>query len=97
VNSAIGSMFGLYRTTLSLFSTCVARGFTNYPNGHQFASEFVMMSRGQVQLGRIPVTDKLVYWFVTRLRTSRGHQLLLSHTCMLKVLDLILIKLFITI
>ncbi|KAK7341057.1 hypothetical protein VNO80_23981 [Phaseolus coccineus] len=71
VNSAIGSMFGLYRTTLSLFSTCVARGFTNYPNGHQFASEFVMMSRGQVQLGRLPVTDKLVYWFVTRLRTSR--------------------------
>lgn len=80
VNSAIASMFGLHRTTLRLFSTSVARGFTNYPNGHKFSSEFVMMSKGQVQLGRLPVTDKLVYWFVTRLRTSKGHQILLSYT-----------------
>lgn len=72
VNSAIANMFGLHRTKLLLFSTCVARGFTNFPNGHQFASEFVVMSRGQVQLGRIPVSDQLVYWFVTRPRTSKG-------------------------
>ncbi|KAG4966698.1 hypothetical protein GLYMA_12G003400v4 [Glycine max] len=71
VNSAIANMFGLHRTKLLLFSTCVARGFTNFPNGHQFASEFVVMSRGQVQLGRIPVSDQLVYWFVTRPRTSK--------------------------
>ncbi|XP_027912073.1 monooxygenase 1-like [Vigna unguiculata] len=75
VNSAIASMFGLHRTTLSLFSTSVARGFTNYPNGHQFASEFVVMSKGQVQLGRLPVTDKVVYWFVTRLRTSKDSKI----------------------
>ncbi|CAJ1978273.1 unnamed protein product [Sphenostylis stenocarpa] len=71
VNSAIGSMFGLHKATLSLFSTTVARGFTNYSNGHQFASEFVMMIKGQVQLGRIPLSDKLVYWFVTKPRTSQ--------------------------
>ncbi|XP_022632604.1 monooxygenase 1 isoform X5 [Vigna radiata var. radiata] len=75
VNSAIASMFGLHRTTLRLFSTSVARGFTNYPNGHKFSSEFVMMSKGQVQLGRLPVTDKLVYWFVTRLRTSKDSKI----------------------
>ncbi|XP_047172579.1 monooxygenase 1-like [Vigna umbellata] len=75
VNSAIASMFGLHRTTLRLFSTSVARGFTNYPNGHRFSSEFVMMSKGQVQLGRLPVTDKLVYWFVTRLRTSKDSKI----------------------
>ncbi|TKY68032.1 3-hydroxybenzoate 6-hydroxylase 1 [Spatholobus suberectus] len=71
VNSAIANMFGLHQTKLLLFSTTVARGFTNYSNGHQFASEFVVMSRCQAQLGRIPVSDKLVYWFVTRPRTSQ--------------------------
>ncbi|KAJ1391167.1 hypothetical protein SESBI_36863 [Sesbania bispinosa] len=71
VNSITANIVGLHPTKLLLFSTCVARGFTNYPNGHQFASEFVVMSRGSVQLGRIPVTDKLVYWFVTRLRSSQ--------------------------
>ena len=73
VNSIVADMVGLRPMRLLLFSTCVARGFTNYPNGHQFASEFVVISRGQVQLGRIPVSDKLVYWFVTRLRTNQGH------------------------
>ncbi|KAJ1426493.1 hypothetical protein SESBI_10236 [Sesbania bispinosa] len=74
VNSITANIVGLHPTKLLLFSTCVARGFTNYPNGHQFASEFVVMSRGNVQLGRIPVTDKLVYWFVTRLRSSQGYR-----------------------
>lgn len=73
MNSTIANMVGLHPTKFLLFSTCVARGFTDYPNGHQFASEFVVMSRGQVQLGRIPVTEKLVYWFVTRPRTSQGY------------------------
>ncbi|XP_061359378.1 monooxygenase 1-like [Gastrolobium bilobum] len=71
VHSSIANMLGLNSTKLLVFSICVARGFTNYLNGHQFASEFVVISRGQVQLGRIPMSDKLVYWFVTRLRTSQ--------------------------
>jgi hypothetical protein len=73
VNSTIANMVGLHKTKLLRFSTCAARGFTEYPNGHQFPSEFAMISRGQVQLGRIPMTDKLVYWFVTRLNTAQGH------------------------
>ncbi|XP_039688810.1 monooxygenase 1 [Medicago truncatula] len=64
-------MVTLHQTKLLHFSTCVARGFTKYPNGHQFPNEFAMISRGQVQLGRIPMTDKLVYWFVTRLNTAQ--------------------------
>ncbi|RDX67892.1 Monooxygenase 1, partial [Mucuna pruriens] len=73
INSAIANMFGLHRIKLSSFSLSVARGFTNYPNDHEYASEFVVMSRGQVQLGRIPVSNKLVYWFVTRPRTYQGN------------------------
>ncbi|XP_058777224.1 monooxygenase 1-like isoform X1 [Vicia villosa] len=71
VNSIVANMVALHPTKLLRFSTCVARGFTKYQNGHPFLSEFVMMSRGQVQLGRIPMTDKLVYWFVTRLSTCQ--------------------------
>ncbi|CAL0334300.1 unnamed protein product [Lupinus luteus] len=71
VNSCIANMVGSNPTKLMLFSTCVARGFTNYPTGHQFASEFVVISRGQVQLGTMPVTHNLLYWFITRLRTSQ--------------------------
>ncbi|XP_029127254.1 monooxygenase 1 [Cajanus cajan] len=71
VNSIIASMFGLHRTKLLIFSTCVARGFTNYPNGHQYGSEFAVINKAQVQLGRLPISDKLVYWFVTRLRTPQ--------------------------
>ncbi|XP_073226092.1 monooxygenase 1-like isoform X1 [Cicer arietinum] len=71
VNSTIANMVGLHQTKLLRFSTCVARGFTKYPNGHQFASEFALISRGQIQLGRIPVTHNLVYWFLTRPTTSQ--------------------------
>lgn len=78
MNTCIANMVGLQRSNFLLFLTCVARGFTNYPNGHQFGSEFVMMVRGHVQLGTIPVTEKLVYWFLTRPKTSQGHSLTLS-------------------
>ncbi|KAE9593504.1 putative FAD-binding domain, FAD/NAD(P)-binding domain-containing protein [Lupinus albus] len=71
VNSCVANMVGSNPTNLMLFSTCVARGFTNYPNGHHFATEFVVITRGQVQLGTLPVTHNLVYWFITRLRTSQ--------------------------
>ncbi|CAK8575350.1 unnamed protein product [Lathyrus sativus] len=71
VNSIVANMVALHTTKLLRFSTCVARGFTKYQNDHHFPSEFVMISRGQVQLGRIPITDKLVYWFITRLGTSQ--------------------------
>lgn len=72
VNSVISaSILGLKRT--KHFSTCVIRGFTNYEDGHEFGNEFVVMSgKDQVQLGRMPITDKLVYWFLTRKWSSLG-------------------------
>lgn len=47
-----------------LLSACVVRGFTNYPSGHGLALEFIRQKKGQVLLGRAPVDDKLVFWFV---------------------------------
>ncbi|XP_062113122.1 monooxygenase 1-like [Humulus lupulus] len=47
-------------------STSVVRGFTNYEYSHGFGNKFVVMSDGKAQLGRMPVTHNLVYWFVTR-------------------------------
>ncbi|CAK7340073.1 unnamed protein product [Dovyalis caffra] len=46
------------------FSSCSVRGFTNYPNGHGFAHEFVRIRRGNILSGRVPVDDKLVFWFI---------------------------------
>ncbi|KAL2329380.1 hypothetical protein Fmac_022807 [Flemingia macrophylla] len=92
VNSSIANMFGLHRTKLLLFSTCVARGFTNYPNGHQYASEFAVICKAQVQLGRIPISDKLVYWFVTRLRTPQEEAVDMIRNCKLSYLHLTELK-----
>ncbi|KAB1211143.1 3-hydroxybenzoate 6-hydroxylase 1 [Morella rubra] len=47
-----------------LLSACVVRGFTNYPSGHGLALEYIRQKKGQVLLGRAPVDDKLVFWFV---------------------------------
>ncbi|XP_022770027.1 monooxygenase 1-like [Durio zibethinus] len=69
VNSTIANILGLNST--SIFTTCVARGFTNYEAGHKFGSAFLVFSKDDVQLGLMPVTDKLVYWFVTRKLTSQ--------------------------
>ncbi|KAJ7982560.1 FAD-dependent urate hydroxylase-like [Quillaja saponaria] len=69
VNSVIANSIGL--NSVKLFCTCVVRGLTNYQNGHKFKPEFVVMSKGRVQLGWMPMTDKLVYWFVTRQWTSQ--------------------------
>lgn len=47
------------------FRTCVIRGLTSYPNGHSFPVEFVRLIIGQTAVGRLPITDKLVHWFVS--------------------------------
>lgn len=47
-----------------LLSACALRGFTNYPNGHGLAPEFIRQIKGQALLGRAPVSDTLVFWFV---------------------------------
>lgn len=63
-NSVVSEFIGL--KTTKLLSTCSAIGFTNYPNGHGFDNESIRMGCGGTSVGRIPMDDKLVYWFVGR-------------------------------
>ncbi|KAK4373206.1 hypothetical protein RND71_008590 [Anisodus tanguticus] len=46
------------------FRTSAIRGLTSYPNGHSFPLEFVRLITGKTAVGRLPITDKLVHWFV---------------------------------
>ncbi|MED6211581.1 hypothetical protein PIB30_075147 [Stylosanthes scabra] len=71
VNSVVANMVGSRPARFLLFSTCAARGFTYYHDGHQFPAEFVVMNKDQVRLGRVPVSYNLVYWFITRPRTNQ--------------------------
>ncbi|MQM16917.1 hypothetical protein Taro_049880 [Colocasia esculenta] len=64
VNSIIAEKLQLKAPRI--FSTSRARGYTYYPNGHPFHNEFVRMRKNHVLLGRLPVDDRLVYWFVGR-------------------------------
>lgn len=52
--------------------TSAVRGFTSYPNGHEFDNVFAITKMDRVILGTVPVNDNLVYWFMTRLWTSQG-------------------------
>ncbi|KAL6129500.1 hypothetical protein ACLB2K_072850 [Fragaria x ananassa] len=63
VNSMISYMLGVRAT--NTFNVCVIRGFTSCPSGHEFGSEFKMAKKDDVQVGLIPMTTSLVYWFVT--------------------------------
>ncbi|KAH7834252.1 hypothetical protein Vadar_014194 [Vaccinium darrowii] len=62
VNSVVADFLELKPT--KEFVTCSVRGLTKYPNGHAFPHEFVRMRRNGVGIGRIPIDDKLVFWFV---------------------------------
>ncbi|CAI9114973.1 OLC1v1015802C1 [Oldenlandia corymbosa var. corymbosa] len=65
-NSKVAEFLGL--KPASLFNTLGAvRGLTNYPNGHSLRPTFVRMRRHKrdgTLIGRLPITDKLLYWFV---------------------------------
>ncbi|XP_004307200.1 PREDICTED: 3-hydroxybenzoate 6-hydroxylase 1-like [Fragaria vesca subsp. vesca] len=63
LNSMISYMLGVRPT--NTFNVCVIRGFTSCPSGHEFGSEFKMAKKDDVQVGLIPMTTSLVYWFVT--------------------------------
>ncbi|KAB2603439.1 zeaxanthin epoxidase [Pyrus ussuriensis x Pyrus communis] len=47
------------------FMLAGVRGFTVYPGGHNFGNELVMVKGDKKTIGRIPVHDNLVSWFVT--------------------------------
>ncbi|OVA11014.1 Monooxygenase [Macleaya cordata] len=64
VNSIFSELLGLKATTL--FASGGIRGFTNYPSGHGFSNEFVRIRKNNILLGRMPVDDNLVHWFLGR-------------------------------
>ncbi|GJN02833.1 hypothetical protein PR202_ga20220 [Eleusine coracana subsp. coracana] len=43
----------------------VLRGFTRYPHGHPFEPEFLRLRGEDFFLGRLPITDDVVHFFVT--------------------------------
>ncbi|KAG9143394.1 hypothetical protein Leryth_017774 [Lithospermum erythrorhizon] len=55
------------------FEIAAFRGLANYTDGHKLSHEFIRMRRGNAMMGRIPITETLVYWFV-------GQQLAKSNT-----------------
>ncbi|KAK8492171.1 hypothetical protein V6N12_003468 [Hibiscus sabdariffa] len=69
VNSIISKFVGV--NSPKLFSRCAARGFTYYEEGHPFGDKFRLHDSTGVALGQLPVTNKLVYWFLTRSLTSQ--------------------------
>ncbi|KAI3912620.1 hypothetical protein MKW92_005467 [Papaver armeniacum] len=68
VNSVVSELIGLKPT--KLFASCAVRGFTNYPSGHGFSNEFVRIRKDNIILGRLPVDNNLVHWFVGRPGTT---------------------------
>ncbi|KAL3737044.1 hypothetical protein ACJRO7_025896 [Eucalyptus globulus] len=81
VYSVVANIVGLNKT--GLYPTYVTRGFTRYENGHGLANEFVVMRNDELQLGWLPIDDRLVYWFVTRNWTSPESRATLSKDPML--------------
>lgn len=84
VNSVVADFLGLKPPRVS--PTSNVRGFTNYPSGHGFSPEFVRINEDHVFLGRIPLNDKLVYWFIARPRTPQGNPNYYFLSCFLKAL-----------
>ncbi|XP_062006959.1 monooxygenase 1-like [Rosa rugosa] len=76
VNSTISYMMGA--TATNIFNVCGIRGFTSYPSGHEFGSEFKLTKKDDVQVGLLPMTTNLVYWFLTRKYISRKSKI--SHS-----------------
>jgi 2-polyprenyl-6-methoxyphenol hydroxylase-like FAD-dependent oxidoreductase len=48
----------------------VFRGFTSYPHGHPFGNEFLRLRVGDFFIGRLPVTDNLVHFFLTKAKPA---------------------------
>ncbi|KAI5342449.1 hypothetical protein L3X38_010324 [Prunus dulcis] len=69
VNSPISNMMGVKAE--KIFTISVIRGFTSYPNGHELGSQFRLTKKNDTQVGQLPMTKNLVYWFITRKYTCQ--------------------------
>ncbi|ONK57779.1 uncharacterized protein A4U43_C09F4010 [Asparagus officinalis] len=61
-NSIVASSLGL--KPANLFQTREVRGYTSYPNGHGLSNHFLHLKGDKLFVGRIPVDENLVFWFV---------------------------------
>ncbi|XP_016435030.1 monooxygenase 1-like [Nicotiana tabacum] len=60
--SVVSSFLGVKPT--KTLRVAAIRGLTSYPNGHSFPLEFVRLISGHTKFGILPITDKLVHWFI---------------------------------
>ncbi|XP_009764323.1 monooxygenase 1-like [Nicotiana tabacum] len=60
--SVVSSFLGVKPTRT--FRISAIRGLTSYPNGHSFPLEFVRLISDKTAVGRLPITDMLVHWFI---------------------------------
>ncbi|KAK4765148.1 hypothetical protein SAY86_026238 [Trapa natans] len=63
VNSIVADAVGL-RPPRTL-PMCVVRGLTTYASGHGLENKLVVLAKAGLQLGRMPINHKQVYWFMT--------------------------------
>ncbi|KAK9691393.1 hypothetical protein RND81_09G194500 [Saponaria officinalis] len=61
-NSLISNFIGLKPTRP--FPTSAVRGLTVYPDGHGYNPEFSRIHKDKLLVGRIPIDEKTVYWFL---------------------------------
>ncbi|XP_010449894.1 PREDICTED: uncharacterized protein LOC104732065 [Camelina sativa] len=52
------------------FSCRAVRGFTNYPNGHGFPQELLRIKKGNILIGRLPLTENQVFWFLVHMQDN---------------------------
>ncbi|KAJ4967738.1 hypothetical protein NE237_014439 [Protea cynaroides] len=69
VHSVVGDWLNLKPTRR--FNICGVVGFTNYPEGHGFGNEFLRIMGDHIVVGRFPINETLIYWFVARPRTPQ--------------------------
>ncbi|ONK57783.1 uncharacterized protein A4U43_C09F4050 [Asparagus officinalis] len=63
-NSVVAKTLGLKPP--NLFRTQVAQAVTSYPNGHGLSNHFLYLWGDKLLLGRVPIDEKTVYWFVVQ-------------------------------
>uniref|UniRef100_A0A7N0TBY2 FAD-binding domain-containing protein n=2 Tax=Kalanchoe fedtschenkoi TaxID=63787 RepID=A0A7N0TBY2_KALFE len=70
-NSSIAKYIGMRET--SMLPVTIVRGYTEYEEGRPFENELMVWNSPppQVQVGRIPMTNNVVYWFVCWRATSQ--------------------------
>uniref|UniRef100_A0A0D9VFX2 FAD-binding domain-containing protein n=1 Tax=Leersia perrieri TaxID=77586 RepID=A0A0D9VFX2_9ORYZ len=67
-NSVVAKYLGLGNP--SEIPRLVVLGLTRYPQGHPFGTEFLTIAGDDIAIGRLPINDNLVHFFLSRRRPS---------------------------